>query len=92
MSNGAPALSPRATRTRSTHVPEWHLSLEQIENNWAALGHSERLGVRPNASLDIHFHRGGLDDPTCNAGASLKAFLKSARQWVERKGGKTAII
>jgi hypothetical protein len=69
-----------------------HLSLEQVENNWAALGHAERLGLRPNVSLDIHFHRGGLDDPTRNSGASLQAFLKSARQWIERRGGETAII
>uniref|UniRef100_UPI003CEAAE02 hypothetical protein n=1 Tax=Sphingomonas sp. LHG3443-2 TaxID=2804639 RepID=UPI003CEAAE02 len=61
-------------------------------NNWAALGHAERLGLRPNTSLDIHFHRAGLSDPLRNAGASLKAFLKSARQWIERKGGQTVII
>jgi hypothetical protein len=63
-----------------------------VTNNWAALGHANQVGLRPNASLDIHFHRGGLDDPTRNAGASLKAFLKSARQWIERRGGETAII
>jgi hypothetical protein len=68
------------------------LTLAQVEKNWAALGHAVRLGIRPNVTLDIHFDRGRLDDPTRNAGASLKAFLKSARQWIERKGGATAII
>ncbi len=91
MSNGAP-VPTHGIRQRATHVPKWHLSLEQIENNWAALGHAERLGLIPNASLDIHFHRGELDDPTRNAGTSLKAYLKSARQWIERRGGETAII
>ncbi len=82
----------RALRQRWSHVPRMTLSLTQISNNWASLGHAERLGLRPNTSLDIHFHRGGLDDPLRNAGASLKAFLKSARQWIERRGGRTAII
>ncbi len=92
MSKGGPAFPAKPTRQRWSHVPRLHLSLEQVSNNWRALGHAEQLGLRPNASLDIHFHRGGLDDPTRNAGASLKAFLKSARQWIERKGGQTAII
>lgn len=92
MSKAAPALSSKAIRKRWSHVPRLHLSLAQVENNWAALGHAERLGLRPNVSLDIHFHRGGLDDPTRNSGAALKAFLKSARQWIERTGGRTAII
>ncbi len=92
MSNGAPALPIKATRRRWSHNPSIHLSLEQVEKNWAALGHAERLGLRPNASLDIHFHRGNLDDPIRNASASLKAYLKSARQWIERRGGETAIL
>lgn len=92
MSKAAPALPPKAIRRRWSHVPRLHLSLAQVENNWAALGHAERLGLRPNVSLDIHFHRGGLSDPIRNAGASLQAFLKSARQWIERRGGQTAII
>ncbi len=92
MSNGAPALRIKATTRRWSHNPNIHLSLEQVEKNWAALGHAERLGLCPNASLDIHFHRGDLDDPIRNAGASLQAFLKSSRQWIERKGGQTATI
>ena len=92
MSKAAPALSQQVTRQRWSHVPRMTLTLEQVDNNWAALGHAERLGLRPNASLDIHFHRGGLSDPTRNAAASLQAFLKSARQWIERKGGATAIL
>ncbi len=87
----APA-KPKAVRQRSTHLPKLHLTLEQVENNWRALGHADKLGIRPNVSLDIHFDRGGLDDPLRNAGASLKAFLKSARQWIERRGSSTAII
>ncbi len=92
MSNGAPALPIKATRRRWSHNPNIHLSLDQVEKNWAALGHAERLGLCPNASLDIHFHRGNLDDPIRNASASLKAYLKSARQWIERRGGETAIL
>lgn len=92
MSKGAPALAAEAPKQRWSHVPRWHLSLAQVTNNWAALGHAERLGLLPNTSLDIHFERAGLDDPSRNAGASLRAFLKSARQWIERKGGQTAII
>jgi hypothetical protein len=91
MSKDAPPSQPRV-RQRWSHTPRQHLTVEQLENNWAALGHAERLGLRPNASLDIHFDRGRLDDPTRNAGAALKAFLKSARQWVERRGCETAII
>lgn len=92
MSKVASVLAHQVTRQRWSHVPRMNLTLEQVHNNWAALGHAERLGLRPNASLDIHFHRGGLSDPTRNAAASLQAFLKSARQWIERKGGATAII
>jgi hypothetical protein len=94
MSKAAPPAPAKAkpVRQRSTHLPKLHLTLNQVENTWRALGHADKLGLRPNASLDIHFHRGGLDDPLQNAGASLKAFLKSARQWIERRGGSTAII
>lgn len=91
MSKGAPAPNPQV-RQRSSRIPRLHISSEQLQNNWAALGHAERLGLRPNATLDIHFHRGGLDDPYRSAGPSLKAFLKSSRQWVERRGANTAII
>ncbi len=92
MSKGDLALPTRVVRQRPSHVPKWQLTAMQLRNNWAALGHAQRLGLRPNVSLDIHFDRGGLDDPTRNAGASLQAFLKSARQWIERRGGETAII
>ncbi len=92
MSNGAPVLPRRAIRRRWSHIPRMHLSLEQLENNWAALGHAERLGLRPNVTLDINFSVGGLFDPDQNARASLRAFLKLARQWVERRGGRTAYI
>jgi hypothetical protein len=51
-----------------------------------------QLGLTPNVSLDIHFHRGGLDNPDRYARASLLAFIKSARQWIERRGGQTAVI
>ncbi len=91
MSKGAPALARRA-RMSSTHVPKWHLTLEQLENNWRALGHAERLGLRPNVPLDINFSVGGLFDPDRRASASLRAFLKLARQWIERNDGRTAYI
>lgn len=87
-----PASPSTAPRQRWSHLPRKHLTLRQVENNWFALGYAERLGLRPNASLDIHFERAGLDDPPRSAGASLKAFLKSSRQWIERKGGQTAVI
>ncbi len=92
MSKGAPASPFRAARMPSTHVPKWHLTLEQLENNWRALGHAERLGLRPNVTLDINFSVGGLFDPDRRASASLRAFLKLARQWIERRGGRTAYI
>lgn len=92
MSKGPPPLPLRAIRQRWSHVPRFNISLAQLENMWAALGHADRLGLRPNVTLDIHFDRGDLADPIGNAGASLRAFLKSARQWIERKGGETAII
>ena len=56
------------------------------------LGHSIRLGLRMNETLDIHFDRGDLFDPNHRAGPCLQAFLKSARQWIERKGYQTAFI
>jgi hypothetical protein len=73
-------------------MPKWHLTLRQLENNWRALGHAEQLGLRPNVTLDINFGVGGLFDPDRQAGASLRAFLKLARQWIERRGGRTAYI
>lgn len=92
MSKGAPALPSKAPRQRWSHLPRKHLSLGQVENNWAALGCAERLGLRPNVHLDISFRVGGLDDPDRNASVSLRAFLKLARQWIERRGGQTAYI
>lgn len=92
MSKGPPPLPPRAIRQRWSHVPRFNISLAQLENMWAALGHADRLGLRPNVTLDIHFDRGELADPMRNAGRSLRELLKSARQWIERRGGETAII
>jgi hypothetical protein len=66
--------------------------MKQLMNNWAALGHADQLGLRPNVSLDINFGVGGLFDPDRNASASLRAFLKLARQWIERGGNQTAYI
>lgn len=91
-SKGAPALPSKAPRQRWSHLPRKHLTLGQVKNNWAALGHAERLGLRPNVHLDISFRVGGLDDPDRTASASLRAFLKLARQWIERRGGQTAYI
>ena len=69
-----------------------HLGIDQLENIWAAFGHSIRLGVMPNETLDIHFDRGELMDPYRWAKPCLQAFLKLARQWIERRGHKTAFI
>jgi hypothetical protein len=69
-----------------------HLSLEQLQNNWAALGYAEQLGLRPTIHLDINFNVGDLFDADTNASASLRAFLKLARQWIERRGERTAYI
>ncbi len=79
-------------RPRWSHVPRTMLKIEQVENNWAALGHANRLGLPINVSLDIHFERGDLLEPDLNASKSLRIFLKQARQWVERLGHQTAII
>ncbi len=92
MSKVAPAPPARATRQRWSHIPRMTLALAQLENNWAALGHAEQLGLRPNITLDINFGAGGLFDPDRNASTSLRAFLKLARQWIERRGGRTAYI
>lgn len=69
-----------------------HLTIDQLENIWAAFGHSTRLGLTPNETLDIHFGRGELMDPYRWAAPCLRAILKLARQWIERKGHKTAFI
>lgn len=64
--------------------PQLHLSLEQVENFWAALGSAIQQGLTPNWTLDIHFDKGGVIDLQNRALPCLQAFLKSARQWIER--------
>lgn len=91
MSKAAPAVSV-GRRQRSTHLPRMHITLAQLKNNWAAVGHAEQLGLRPSVHLDINFSVGGLFDPDQRASGSLRAFLKLARQWIERRGGQTAYI
>lgn len=76
-------------RTRKARL---HLSLEQVENFWAALGSAVQQDLRPNEALDIHFDKGDLVDLHNRALPCLQAFLKSARQWIERKGHQTAFI
>lgn len=85
-------MASRAGRGNWSSNPRMTLSLAQVENNWAALGHAERLGLCPTDTLDIHFDRGDLFDLENRARRSLGEFLKSARQWVERKGERTAYI
>lgn len=92
MSNGCTAPASRPTRRSWKRTANLHLTLAQLENNWAALGHSARIGLLPNETFDIHFHKGGIADPHNQARISLQEFLKSARQWVERKGEQTAFI
>lgn len=75
-----------------TRKGRYHLSLEQVENFWAALGSAVQQGLRPNESLDIHFDKGGLIDLHNRALPCLQALLKSARQWIERKGHRTTYI
>lgn len=77
---------------RRRMVPRLHLTLEQVENRFAALGHAIRLGVCPNLALDLQFDVAKVIDPHTNGRAALMAFLKLARQWVERKGHQTAYI
>ncbi|WP_126174614.1 rolling circle replication-associated protein [Altericroceibacterium xinjiangense] len=84
--------APRPSPRHWKHIPRLNLTLEQVQNNWAALGFADHLELRPNLTLDIHFDRGDLFDPVNRASGSLQAFLKSARQWIERKGSKTAYI
>lgn len=69
-----------------------YLTIEQLENIWAAFGQACKIGLQPNATFDIHFDKGELHDPLKNGLPCLKAFLKSARQWVERRGHKTSYI
>lgn len=85
-------MAARARRRSWRFNANVSLTLEQVENNWAALGHAVRLGLTPTDALDIHFDRGDLFDLENRARQSLAEFLKSARQWVERKGGRTAYI
>jgi hypothetical protein len=81
-----------STRQRRSHLPRLSLSLGQVYNNWAALKHAVRLGLVPTDTLDVHFDRGGLADPRLFGAEALSGFLKSARQWIERKGHETAFI
>jgi hypothetical protein len=74
------------------HQPRWNLTLKQIKNNFAALEHAERLGLRPNITLDINFGVGELLDADYQGGACIRGFLKLARQWIEKEGGQTAYI
>jgi len=86
---------PRPTRSPSqlrSSKPKQYLAIDSLENIWAAFGHSIRLGIRPNETLDIHFDRGDLMDPYRWARPCLRAFLKSARQWIERKGYQTSYV
>ena len=68
------------------------LSMDQLDNFWASFGHAVRLGLCPTDTLDIHFDRGNLPDLHNQARRSLGEFLKSARQWVERKREQTAYL
>lgn len=88
---GQPGAS-RAPRQFREPKARQYLAIDQLENIWAAFGHSVRLGLLPNETLDIHFDRGELLDPQRWARPCLQAFLKSARQWIERKGYQTAYV
>ena len=83
----APPVS-RRTRASSTLSPHLQLTLAQLENNWAALGYANGLGLCPNHTFDIHFSKGRLVDPWNQARQCLQEFLKSARQWIEREHGR----
>lgn len=82
--------TPPSRRRGAT--PRLHLTLDQVENRFAAFGHAIRIGLCPNASLDLHFDVANVIDPNTNGRLALMAFLKLARQWVERKGHQTAYI
>lgn len=92
MSNGSPAPAPPVPRKGWKRTTRLHLTLGQLENNWAAFGHAVALGLTPTDTFDIHFDRGDLVDPHNYARPCLQAFLKSARQWIERKGHQTAFL
>lgn len=89
MSKGAP--SP-ARKRQAGRTERQYLSIEQLENIWAGFGHACRIGLRPNGTFDIHFDKGDLHDPLRHGLPCLKAFLKSARQWIERKGHQTCCV
>jgi len=86
-----PPASPTPSQLRKS-LPRQYLTIDQLGNIWAAFGHAVRLGLTPNETLDVHFDKGELMDPYRWAKPCLQAFLKSARQWIERKGHKTAYV
>ncbi len=88
----APPPAPVAGRRPYQRKGSLHLSIAQLENIWAAFGSSVSLGLRPTETLDIHFDVGDLLDPHRWARPCLREFLKSARQWIERRGHQTAYI
>lgn len=92
MRKGNTPSDPPVARSGWKRTTRHHIALSQLENNWAAFGHSVKLGLIPTESLDIHFDRGSLVDPHNFGRPCLQAFLKSARQWIERKGCQTAYI
>jgi hypothetical protein len=79
-------------RTPWGDIPRYQVKLGQWSNLWAALGHAERLGLRPNWTLDIHYERGGLADPYLCWSASLQRFLKLIRDWAAAHGERTAYL
>jgi hypothetical protein len=92
LSKAALSSTTKPIRIRSAPRPKYQLKLSQLENMWAALSHAEVIGLRPSAALDINFGAGDLFEPDKNAGSSLRAFIKLARQWIEKRGAQTAYI
>lgn len=85
-------MSPVVGRRPYQRKGRLHLSIDQLENTWAAFGHALALGLAPTETLDIHFDKGDLLDPHRWARPCLREFLKLARQWIERRGYRTAYI
>lgn len=79
-------------RTPWGSIPKMRIATDQFSALWAGLGHAERLGLRPNWTLDIHYGRGELADPYLYWSESLQCFLRLIRDWVRSHGERTAYL
>lgn len=89
--NESIASRPRK-RTPWGDIPRNRITIGQFWNLWAAFGHAEQRGLRPNWPLDIHYERGELAQPYLYWASTLQRFLKLIRDWVRSQGEQTAYL